>query len=227
MNGFKGSRMTRLATVGFLALMTCGVASGVRAQEEGELVKNVLGKIGLIPEDKDPIQYRERAPLVLPPKAGYLPPPAESGYGERQLSNWPKDPDVAASRERAASATTPRTQTEEWRANQGDARVSPEKLRSTRSAGRDPNDRTPVNAPNPKMNSSGWINPDDLRATASKYKDGSTPPGGEPTRETLSDPPTGYRKATAPAKQTYDPPDLMDPASPYYMEHMRRKQAEE
>lgn len=228
MKDFKGSRIARLTMAGFLAVTTCGVATGVRAAEEGELVKNVLGKMGFIPEDKDPIHYRERAPLVIP-KSGKLalPPPVEGGYGERKLTNWPKDPDVAAARER--DTVVPRTQTQEWKNNQGDARLPPEKLKSTRSAGRDPNDRTPVNARNPKMTNSGWVNPDDLRATASQYKDGSTASGEEPSRDILTDPPTGLRKAAGGGtiKPSYEPRDLSDPGSPYYVEQQRRKQAQE
>lgn len=220
--------MKRLATASLVAMIACGAATSVRAQEEGEFVKNVLGKMGFIPEDKDPIHYRERAPLVLPPSANKLPPPVEGGYGERKLTNWPNDPDAAAARQRSAKAATPRTQTEEWVANQGDGRVSPDKLRA-RSAGRDPNDRTPVNPQLSGRAASGWMDPNELRATGSKYQENVTPPGEEPARQVLSDPPTGYRKAAGGGtiKPSYDPVEKMDPASPYYVEYMRRKQEQE
>ncbi len=228
MNGLRSSLVKRLATASLMAIIACGVATGVRAQEEGELVKNVLGKMGFIPEDKDPIHYRERAPLVLPPNANKLPPPIEGGYGERKLTNWPNDPDAAAARKRAANAATPRTQTEEYIENQRDGRVSPDKLRA-RTAGRDPNDRTPVNPQLSGRAAGGWMEPDELRATGSKYQENVTPPGEEPSRQVLSDPPKGYRKAAGGGtiKPTYDAPETMDPASPYYVEYMRRKRASE
>ncbi|MEN3930020.1 hypothetical protein WJT86_02960 [Microvirga sp. W0021] len=225
MNGFKGLRFSHLTFASLLAIAACGLTSEVRAQEEGEFFKNALGKMGFIPEDKPPIDYRERAPLVIP-KGAALPPPVEGGYGERRMSNWPDDPDVRAERERAEAAVRPRTQTDEWRANQGDARLPAEKLKAKRSAGRDPNDRSPVNAPAKDMNSAGWMSPDQLKEAGSNYRNNETAPGEEPTRNTLTDPPTGYRKAAGGGKivPTYDPPDTMDPSSPYYMEHMRRKQ---
>lgn len=229
MNGYwNGFRIARLAAVSMLALMAFGT-KGVRA-EEGELAKNILSSIGLIPEEKDPIQYRERAPLVLPPKAD-LPPPVVGSVGEKKLKNWPKDPDVAAARERAADAVVPRTQTREWKANQND-RVSPEELRRTRSADRDPADRSPVNpmASN-KREADGWVHPDTLRATAKSYRDSEEiVPGKEPQRQELTDPPTGYRRAAGDGKfvpTAQAPRDLTDPGSPYYMEQQRQKRARE
>ena len=50
---------------GALALLVA--ATGASAQE-GEAVKSLLGSIGIIPKEKPPINYSERAPLVLPPK---------------------------------------------------------------------------------------------------------------------------------------------------------------
>lgn len=228
MNGSRSSRVKRLATASLVAMIAFGATTSVRAQEEGEFAKNILGKMGFIPEDKDPIHYRERAPLVLPPNANKLPPPVEGGYGERKVTNWPNDPDAAAARKRAANAVTPRTQTEEYIENQGGARVSPDKLRA-RSAGRDPNDRTPVNPQLSGRAAGGWMDPNELRATGSKYQESVTPSGEEPSRQVLSDPPKGYRKAAGggTVKPTYDAPEKMDPASPYYVEYMRRKQAQD
>ena len=49
------------------ALALLVAATGASAQE-GEGVKSLLGAIGIIPKEKPPINYSERAPLVLPPK---------------------------------------------------------------------------------------------------------------------------------------------------------------
>jgi len=229
MNSYwNGFRIARLAAVSMLALMAFGT-KGVRA-EEGEFAKSILGSIGLIPEEKDPIQYRERAPLVLPPKLD-LPTPVEGGQGEKRHSNWPKDPDVAAARERAADAVQPRTQTREWKANTND-RLPAEELRRTRSAGRDPSDRTPVNPlARDKREADGWVHPDKLRSTAKSYRDADAlEPGQEPNRRELTDPPTGYRRTAGDGTfvPTADAPrDLSDPASPYYMEQQRQKRAKE
>src|SRR6266404_2640202 len=42
--------------------------------------------------DDGKIQYRERSPLVVPPKLD-LPPPDKASAAEAKASNWPKDPD--------------------------------------------------------------------------------------------------------------------------------------
>ncbi len=226
MTGFKSLHWARLAMVGFMAFAASSAVTVAHAEEEGELAKNLLGKLGFLPEDKDPIEYRERAPLVVP-KGGTLalPPPVEGGYGERKLTNWPKDPDVAAARERKADAVRPRTQTEEWNANRADGRLPADQLKATRSAGRDPNDRTPVNAPNSKMNSAGWVPPAELRKMGRSSTSEETAPGAEPSRKALTDPPSGYRKAAGGGtiKPTYDAEDKEDPSSAYYIQNQKRK----
>jgi hypothetical protein len=98
MNGMKV-----FGCAGALALLVA--ASGASAQE-GEAVKSLLGSIGIIPKEKAPIIYNERAPLVLPPKMD-LPPPAPGAEARNQ--NWPVDPDVAASRKASAEARKPYT----------------------------------------------------------------------------------------------------------------------
>ena len=96
------------------ALALLVAATGASAQE-GEGVKSLLGAIGIIPKEKPPINYSERAPLVLPPKME-LRAPAAPRSAENQ-ANWPKDPDVVAARKAAAEARAPATSTEIYRSN--------------------------------------------------------------------------------------------------------------
>ena len=77
----KGMRI--IGHAGALALLVA--ATGASAQE-GEAVKSILGAIGIIPKEKAPITYNERAPLVLPPKMD-LPPPAAGGGAEARNGN--------------------------------------------------------------------------------------------------------------------------------------------
>jgi hypothetical protein len=70
--------MSVLCRAGALALVFA--ASSASAQE-GEAIKSLLGSIGIIPKEKEPIIYNERAPLVLPPKME-LRPPAPGGGAE-------------------------------------------------------------------------------------------------------------------------------------------------
>src|SRR3712207_2824982 len=44
------------------------VPGGAAWAEGGVAVKNLLGTMGLIPKEREQITYRERPPLVLPPK---------------------------------------------------------------------------------------------------------------------------------------------------------------
>src|SRR5690242_13963355 len=92
---------------GALALLFSASASA----QECEAVKSLLGSIGIIHKEKEPIIYNERAPLVLPPKMDLQPPVASNG-AETGNANWPKDPDVAARRKAAAEAKTPYTSSE-------------------------------------------------------------------------------------------------------------------
>jgi len=56
-----------------------------------KIVDGFYGTIRGTNMDNHGIDYRERSPLVVPPKLD-LPPPAASAEGAR-IANWPKDPD--------------------------------------------------------------------------------------------------------------------------------------
>jgi hypothetical protein len=67
----------------------------VMADEDGTgmLAKNIMSGLGLIKET-DPIKYRERAPLVLPPNSnGNLSLPKPQASASETNAQWPKDND--------------------------------------------------------------------------------------------------------------------------------------
>ncbi|WP_052340841.1 hypothetical protein [Salinarimonas rosea] len=99
----KRSAIVRAAFAG--AALGLLAAPAAQAQE-GSFFRNVFGAIGLTDPEQPDILYRERAPLVVPPNLGALPPPAQ---GDAAAANpqWPTDPDVAAARARAIEANTP------------------------------------------------------------------------------------------------------------------------
>src|SRR5437667_12609125 len=101
-------RTLRLAVVavGVGLVMTAGAA---RAQDDDEddktfeekIIEGIMAGIGGTNMDNRGIDYRERSPLVVPPKMD-LPPPAAGTSAETKAPNWPKDPDEA--RRKAAIA---------------------------------------------------------------------------------------------------------------------------
>lgn len=197
--------MTILCRAAALALLLA--ASGASAQE-GEVVKSLLGSIGIIPKEKAPIVYNERAPLVLPPKMELRPP--VQGSVEARNPNWPKDPDVAAARKAAAEARTPYTSTELYK-NSTAKPLSIEEIR----AGRNPDNynRAPTLVGGQAEKS--ILTPDELRAMSKN--DDVKLTGGGLERRYLSDPPAGLLKAAngAPLKASEDPKVMGDPDSPH------------
>ena len=200
----KGMRI--IGHAGALALLV--VATGASAQE-GEAVKSILGAIGIIPKEKAPITYNERAPLVLPPSMN-LPAPAAGGGAEARNGNWPKDPDVAARRKAALEARTPYTSSELYKNSKGE-RLSIEEMR----AGRNPNNIV-TTAPTKvdRQADVSRMTPDELRAFAKDDKPELQ--GNGIDRRYLSDPPGDLLKAQGGRrlKASTDPAPMGDPDSP-------------
>src|ERR1700704_5143249 len=100
-------RALRLAVtaMGIGLVMMAGAA---RAQDdedddktfEEKVIEGIMAGIGGTNMENRGIDYRERSPLVVPPKLN-LPPP-QAVKGEINAPNWPKDPDEA--RRKAAIA---------------------------------------------------------------------------------------------------------------------------
>lgn len=201
---------------GALALLFA--ASSASAQE-GEAIKSILGSIGIIPKEKEPIIYNERAPLVLPPKMD-LPAPAPSNGAEAN-ANWPKDPDVAARRRAAAEAKTPYTSSEVYKHN-SDKPLSIDEIR----AGRNPNNRVAgVPGPVGGQAENSRMTPDELRAFSQEKKAELSGDGLE--RRYLSDPPQNLLKAAGnkPLKASADPVPMGDPDSPQaYLQQQQKRQ---
>jgi hypothetical protein len=201
----KGMKIVGCA--GALALLVA--ATGASAQE-GEAVKSLLGSIGIIPKEKDPIVYNERAPLVLPPSMD-LPAPAPGGGAEARNGNWPKDPDVAARRKAAAEARTPWTSSEAYKLNEA-RRLSIDEVR----AGRNPNNIvTTAPALSGSQAEMSRMTPDQLRSYATS-DDNVKLQGDGLERRYLSDPPGTLLKAQGGGKlkASADPVINGDPDGP-------------
>jgi hypothetical protein len=196
-----------LAAVGLAAAVLTTAANA----QEGQLVKNILSGIGVIPEDKDPIDYRERPPLVLPPRMD-LREPAQPGSARARNPQWPNDPDVADRRRREAEARTPVTETDLYRMNGRGNRLTVDEMRAGRRAGAE----VPTAPVPPRSDNTHWLNPDVLRAQDPKGRSAEVADGGEVSRRSLTEPPSTYRRSATgqPIKGSFSVPERVDEADP-------------
>ncbi|GJD47842.1 hypothetical protein OPKNFCMD_0554 [Methylobacterium crusticola] len=179
----------------FLAALTAAglTAAGAASAQEGVAMKNALSSIGLIEPERPMITYRERAPLVLPPKLDKtaLPPPVPRNAVREANPQWPTDPETAARERRAADARKPITRGEQGRMNDNNTTLSVYEMRAGRREGAGvPTE--PTYKPGDNVKESFWVNP--LQLFQGRRDDEASASDIEPTRDTLTDPPTGYRK---------------------------------
>lgn len=80
-----------------------GVSSAAQAQD---VFQSILRTIGVGGEDDPLIEYRDRAPLVVPNSTDSLPAPRDMSDVER-TANWPKDPDTERRKQAMKDAQTP------------------------------------------------------------------------------------------------------------------------
>jgi hypothetical protein len=88
-------RRGRFCAIPALLLLAAGLGGcsktyGTGESPEMQLFSEMTGGL-LNREEKEPIDYNPRAPLVMPPTAGALPPPVETAAAAN--ANWPLDPD--------------------------------------------------------------------------------------------------------------------------------------
>jgi type IV secretory pathway VirB10-like protein len=122
--------------------------------------------------DSKGIDYRERSPLVVPPQLD-LPPPAAAA-SQATAPNWPKDPDEK--RRKAALAARKKSVTNSTH------ELTPAEAEAARAS------VTASEQPQPQQSFTEKMN---------NYLGGTKPEvgqfKGEPTRETLTQPPPGYQ----------------------------------
>jgi len=156
---------------------------------EEKIVDNIMRGVGATNMENRGIEYRERSPLVVPPKLD-LPPPASSA-AEIKAPNWPKDPDEQ--RRKAAIAARKK----EDKDPQKSARVlTPAEMAVGKTA---PTARTNSDPIQPgTTNNSPALSPSALGFTGfgnifGGNKMEEAPFKGEPTRDSLTQPPPGYQ----------------------------------
>ena len=190
-------RALRLSVVA-LGIGLVMAAGAVRAQDadeddktfEEKVIEGIMAGIGGTNMDNRGIDYRERSPLVVPPKLDLPPPVAASG--EVKDPNWPKDPDEA--RRKAAIARRKKDNKDPVEA----ARVlTPSELNAGRTAAPVRTNNDPVqpgdSVNNPVLSPSQLGFDGKLSTIFGGSKTEVAPFKGEPTRESLTQPPAGYQ----------------------------------
>jgi len=168
------------------------------------LYENTLGGLGL-GEEPEPIHYRPRSPLVVPPKSALasLPPPAATRTAARP--DWPNDPDVAARNQREAERSTPIDE-RYWRDATGEfhgRRLTPQEIQAGRVPGGGVNENVAIaaarNQEREDLEKGKVISPLVLRQQSKAYVDARRAydvpvgPDGKPIRRYLTDPPSELR----------------------------------
>ncbi len=190
------TRVLRLAAValGIGLLMTAGA---VRAQEDDEddktfeekIIEGIMAGIGGTNMENKGIEYRERSPLVVPPKID-LPPPA-SASADVKAPNWPKDPDEQ--RRKAAIAARKKDNKDPAEARR---LLTPSELNKGKvtASARTNNDPIQPGATNNPMLSPAQLGfSGSLGDLFGGNKSETAPFKGEPTRDSLTQPPSGYQ----------------------------------
>jgi hypothetical protein len=195
MFGSKTRRLQRAAMAGTLAMTLiagCGVTGALADDDDDEpfetkIIKNIMGGLGV--KNGPNIDYRERSPLVVPPKLD-LPPPEQEGAAINN-SAWPNDPDVAKRKQASANRKNqPRRDPDD-----GARPLRPDELRGIprRSADQDkplPQDEREAGRPL-APSALGWTGgiKDFFGVEREEYSEFTK----EPARSTLLEPPPGYR----------------------------------
>ena len=206
------------------AVVFAGTTLPVFAADDGyeNVFSSVLTAVGVLPPSESPdIDYRERAPLVLPPSRSLVKP--QQAGGARSAA-WPVDPDVVRRQKAAADAKAPRIGA--FNRPESDRPMSKEEQLKFRAA-QDP-DADPYRCKmSEKSMSRCYVGPDEMKAEEERYKKMNPDKGSsdvltagvEPDREYLTQPPKGYMKATKTVAATHEPPkpkrDESSPLSTY------------
>jgi hypothetical protein len=188
-------RGLRLAVValGVGLVMTAGAARAQSNDEddktfEEKIIEGIMAGIGGTNMENRGIDYRERSPLVVPPRID-LPPPAAAA-GEIKDPNWPKDPDE--SRRKAAIAARKKSKPDTIEQSR---LLTPSELNATRTSPQASTSNDPVQPGNSfnnpilspsQLGFNGFTNIFGNKAETAPFK-------GEPTRDSLTQPPVGYQ----------------------------------
>ncbi|WP_439396358.1 hypothetical protein ACRQ5Q_05320 [Bradyrhizobium sp. PMVTL-01] len=197
-SGFWQALRLSAVALGIGLVMSAGAA---RAGDDGDdeddmtfeekLIDNLMSGIGAKSMEKKGIEYRERSPLVVPPKLD-LPPPA--GTEAKNVPNWPKDPDEKRRKEAIAQRKKAVKATENWQAAQP---LTPAEMKAGQVAAPERTSNDPIQ---PGTNGNPSLSPAQLGYAGGLWNmmkggNGSEEKKftSEPPRQSLVEPPPGYQ----------------------------------
>jgi hypothetical protein len=194
----------------WLALKLSAVALGiglvmsagpVRAGDDGDddddmtfeekLIDNLMSGLGGKSMEKKGIEYRERSPLVVPPKLDLPPPSSEA----QNAPNWPKDPDEKRRKEAIAQRKKTGNKANEFWKN--GLPLSPAELNAHKTAAAERTTNDPVQPGT--SNTNPTLSPAQLGYTGGLWNMMTGNKGeakqftSEPPRQSLVEPPPGYQ----------------------------------
>jgi hypothetical protein len=197
----KLGRAALCAALGAILILTGSFSSATAADDDDDpsldvkILRGFLKGIGLRkPGEESGIDYRERSPLVVPPSTN-LPPPETGSVAERNPA-WPVDQDIKRAKD-AKRRQASKTQSDS--AVMDEARpLSPSEMQSGQPRGGRPQDTSgnPDREFRPasptELGFKGWS----LGLLFGK-KEEAVPFTGEPPRNDLTKPPSGYQTPSA------------------------------
>jgi len=202
----KALRLSALV-LGVGLLMAAGAARAGDDDEaddktfEEKIIEGLMKGIGATNMENSGIDYRERSPLVVPPKLDLPPPAAAAAAAAKTAPNWPKDPDEA--RRKAAIAArkkekaNPKTAEQAYR--DGARTLTPSELNVARTR-TGSGDVSGSDSLKPGDSYASPLSPSQLGFDGSLFgmlKGNNTVESKqfkqEPPRESLVQPPTGYQ----------------------------------
>jgi len=152
-----------------------------------------MAGIGATNMENRGIDYRERSPLVVPPRLD-LPPP-EAAKGDIKAANWPKDPDDA----RRKKAIAARKKEKPKDIYQSGMPLKPSELNVARTAEGTSGGTRDSDSASPGAGPAAPLSPSQLGFTGGFMSmfhgntSESAPFKEEPPRESLTQPPPGYQ----------------------------------
>jgi hypothetical protein len=162
--------------------------------------REVMKGLGFRNNNEVGIEYRERAPLVVPPSRN-LPPPQNEGTATN-IPAWPKDPDIARRKEATAAEKAKLRRAVDQPSEDGRA-LRPDELKASGQASASAAGSGGASGPSgdeaarplsPSQlggGSKNWFN--EIFSALGPAKPESAPFTGEPPRTSMTAPPPGYQ----------------------------------